>query len=363
MSLIHVEHLRKEFPDATPLEDVSFDVNEGDVIAIIGPSGTGKSTLLRCLNLLEQPTTGKIVVDGEEITDPHCDVPHVRQKMGMVFQSFNLFDNLTVLGNVCAAPMKLLKMPAEEARTQGLELLGRVGIADKAESFPDELSGGQKQRVAIARAITMKPKILLLDEPTSALDPTMIAEVLGVIRKLAQEGMTMMIVTHEMRFARTVSNRVFYMDQGGIYEDGTPEQIFVHPTRERTRAFIRRLKTLRLSIEPSNPDFADISARIERFGSDADLSARTQRYLMLAFEELVFECILPGLRKREQNVPLDVCIEHAEDDDSLSMRVSWQGERFDPLAEGDDFSLSIIKTVTQDAHYQHEEGNEVTLTI
>ncbi|MBQ9005174.1 MAG: amino acid ABC transporter ATP-binding protein [Atopobiaceae bacterium] len=359
MSLIHVEHLRKEFSDATPLEDVSFDINEGDVIAVIGPSGTGKSTLLRCMNLLDQPTAGTIVVDGEEITDPRCDVPRVRQKMGMVFQSFNLFDNLTVLGNVCAAPMKLLKMPTDEAHRQGLELLGRVGIADKADSFSDELSGGQKQRVAIARAIAMRPKILLLDEPTSALDPTMIAEVLAVIRSLALEGMTMMIVTHEMRFARTVSNRVFYMDQGGIYEEGTPEQIFERPERERTRAFIRRLKTLRISIDPASQNFPAISTRIERFGSDAALSSHAQRNLMLAFEELVFQCLMPGLRKRGSNEAIEVAIEHAEEDNSMSMRVTWPGESFNPLEEGDDFSLSIIKRVTQEACYAYDDVNTV----
>ncbi len=177
MSLVVIEHLRKEFPNVTPLEDVSAEIHKGDVISVIGPSGTGKSTFLRCLNLLEKPTSGKITVDGEVITDPRCNIPRVRQKMGMVFQSFNLFQNLTVLGNIMAGPVDLLKTPRAQARQDALALLDRVGLADKASCFPEELSGGQKQRVAIARAIAMKPQILMFDEPTSALDPTMVREV------------------------------------------------------------------------------------------------------------------------------------------------------------------------------------------
>lgn len=363
MSLIEVKHLRKEFPDATPLEDVSFEVNSGDVISVIGPSGTGKSTLLRCLNLLEEPTSGTIVVDGDEITNPKCDVARIRQKMGMVFQSFNLFDNLNVLDNVCAAPIKLLHLPVQDAHKRGMDLLTRVGLADKAQSFADELSGGQQQRVAIARAVAMRPKILLLDEPTSALDPTMIAEVLSVIRDLAREGMTMMIVTHEMRFARTVSNRVFYMDEGGIYEQGSPEQIFDHPTREKTRRFIKRLKTLELTIDTASSDYLKAISQIERFSSDAALSPRTLRNVTLALEELVFQCIVPAVRMQGVDQLVEVLVEHAEDDDSLTMRIVWGGAPYDPLTEGDELSISIVNRVVRQAEYRHEGANDVSCLL
>ncbi|MBR1663705.1 MAG: amino acid ABC transporter ATP-binding protein [Ruminococcus sp.] len=236
--LIRVEHLKKQYPNVTPIEDITTDINKGDVISIIGPSGTGKSTFLRCLNLLETPTSGTITVSGTVITDKKCDVSKVRQKMGMVFQSFNLFSNLSIIENIMAAPVKLLGLSRQDAYNEGMTLLKRVGLEEKALNLPEELSGGQKQRVAIARAIAMKPDIMLFDEPTSALDPTMIGEVLAVIKALADEGMTMMIVTHELQFAKAVSNRVFYMDDGGIYEEGTPEKIFETPLREKTRRFV-----------------------------------------------------------------------------------------------------------------------------
>lgn len=238
--MIKVEHLRKSFGGVPVLKDVNAEIEKGEVISIIGPSGTGKSTFLRCLNRLESPDGGTITVDGVEITDPRCDIAAVRRKLGMVFQNFNLFGNLNVLENVMAAQCDILGTPKDAAREKALELLSRVGLADKASALPDELSGGQKQRVAIARALAMDPEILLFDEPTSALDPTMVGEVLEVIRALAKTGMTMLVVTHEMRFARNVSTRVFYMDEGSIYEDGSPADVFERPARAKTRAFVSR---------------------------------------------------------------------------------------------------------------------------
>jgi polar amino acid transport system substrate-binding protein len=251
--LLHITHMKKSYGSLDVLHDITTEVHRGEVISIIGPSGTGKSTFLRCLNLLEQPTGGSIVVDGEDILARGYPVNRLRQKMGMVFQSFNLFEHKTVLENVIFAPCQLRHQPEEEAREEGLALLRKVGLAEKADVYPSSLSGGQKQRVAIARALAMKPDVILFDEPTSALDPTMVGEVLSVIRQLAKEGMTMLIVTHEMKFARDVSTRIFFMYDGYIHEDGSPEQIFEAPVHSATKAFIQRIR--KEVFEIGGPDF------------------------------------------------------------------------------------------------------------
>jgi len=239
--MITVSHLRKSYNGVPVLRDVCAEISKGEVISIIGPSGTGKSTFLRCLNRLESPDGGTIVVGGTDVTRTDTDIAAVRRRMGMVFQNFNLFGNHTVVGNVMAAQCDLLGRSPAEAYRKAMELLERVGLAAKAKALPDELSGGQKQRVAIARALAVDPEILLFDEPTSALDPTMVGEVLSVIRELAGSGMTMLIVTHEMGFARDVSTRVFYMDGGVIYEQGTPEEIFNRPKGPKTVEFVGRV--------------------------------------------------------------------------------------------------------------------------
>ena len=359
MSMIKIEHLRKEYPNVTPLEDVSAEINKGDVISVIGPSGTGKSTLLRCLNRLEEPTSGTVTVDGEIITAPGCDISKVRQKMGMVFQSFNLFANLNIIDNVTAAPISLMKTPKEQAYKEGMELLRRVGLAEKAQSFPDELSGGQKQRVAIARAIAMKPEILLFDEPTSALDPTMVGEVLSVIRALAKEGMTMMIVTHEMKFARDVSTRVFYMDEGGIYEEGTPEEIFDHPKRDRTRVFIKRLKQLELEFSSPDADFVSFMSQIEEFGRRSLISPKIIRNMQLCFEELVVQNIIPSAG--EESLPASVIAEYSEADGSTTMTISYGGRKFDPFTEGDELSAMMIKRLAENTAHHYDGRNTVTV--
>ena len=363
MSLITIEHLRKEYQGVTPLEDVNASINKGDVIAIIGPSGTGKSTLLRCLNQLEMPTAGTVTVNGQVITDPSCDITLVRREMGMVFQSFNLFQNLNIIDNVCVAPIQLLKMDREEAHAKGLALLERVGLADKAQSFPEELSGGQQQRVAIARAVAMDPQILLLDEPTSALDPTMVGEVLSVIRGLANEGMTMMIVTHEMHFARNVSNRVFYMDEGGIYEEGTPEQIFERPQREKTRAFIQRLKTLDLLVEDIHGDYVSMLSKLGKYGANVLIPAGIQHRMMLACEELVIQTILPAARRGDTALPLTVHIEYSEAQGSVQMSFAWEGKSFDPLTAGEELSMVLVSNMASSAEYRYTDRNELEVTI
>ena len=262
---VKLVHLRKSYGSLEVLRDITVDIHRGEVISIIGPSGTGKSTLLRCLNLLEQPTGGSIVVDGEDILAKGYPVNRLRQKMGMVFQSFNLFEHKTVLENVIFAPCQLRRMPEEEARREGLALLRKVGLAEKADVYPSSLSGGQKQRVAIARALAMKPDVILFDEPTSALDPTMVGEVLSVIRQLAKEGMTMLIVTHEMKFAHDVSTRIFFMYDGYIHEDGSPRQIFESPVHSATKAFIQRIRKKVFEIGGPDFDFLGMHSAVSAF--------------------------------------------------------------------------------------------------
>ena len=239
--MIKVKNLHKKFDELEVLKGIDEHIRPGEVVVVIGPSGSGKSTFLRCLNQLETATEGEIYVDDELITDPKCDVNKVRQKMGMVFQQFNLFPHLTILENITLAPVMLKKMTKEQAKEKAMELLKRVGLEEKAEAYPVQLSGGQKQRVAIARALAMNPEIMLFDEPTSALDPEMVGEVLDVMKDLAESGMTMVIVTHEMGFAREVASRVIFMDQGIIMENGTPEEVFTNPKNERTKLFLSKV--------------------------------------------------------------------------------------------------------------------------
>ena len=239
--IIEVKDLKKSFGTLQVLKGINTEVQKGEVVVVIGPSGSGKSTFLRCLNLLETPTAGSIYVDGAEITDPKCDINLHRQKMGMVFQHFNLFNNMTILRNMMLAPMTLLKKSKEDAEAQALALLRRVGLEDKANAYPSQLSGGQKQRIAIVRALCMDPEVMLFDEPTSALDPEMVGEVLDVMKELAQDGMTMVVVTHEMGFAREVGSRVLFMDEGVIMEENEPHEFFANPKCERLQSFLAKV--------------------------------------------------------------------------------------------------------------------------
>lgn len=239
--MIDVKNLHKYFGSLEVLKGIDCHIDKGECVCVIGPSGSGKSTFLRCLNLLETPTKGDIVIDDMNLTEKDFDVDAMRKRVGMVFQHFNLFPHLTILENVTLAPIRHKMMTEEQAKEKAMELLNRVGVGDKADNYPAQLSGGQKQRVAIARSLALSPEVMLFDEPTSALDPEMVGEVLEVMKQLAQEGMTMVVVTHEMGFAREVANRVFFMDGGGILEEGTPEQIFDHPQEERTKAFLSKV--------------------------------------------------------------------------------------------------------------------------
>ncbi|GIH69027.1 amino acid ABC transporter ATP-binding protein [Sphaerimonospora thailandensis] len=241
MSTVEIKDLHKSFGSLEVLKGIDFTVETGQVVCVIGPSGSGKSTLLRCVNLLEQPTSGRVVVEGIELTDPDVDIDAARRRLGMVFQQFNLFPHLTVVRNIMIAQERVLKRKRAEAERIARENLEKVGLLEKADAYPAQLSGGQQQRVAIARALAMNPTLMLFDEPTSALDPELVGDVLGVMRQLAEDGMTMLVVTHEMAFAREVADRVVFMDQGVIVEDGPPQQVIGDPQHERTREFLRRV--------------------------------------------------------------------------------------------------------------------------
>lgn len=356
--MITVSHLQKTYSDHdkpfTVLRDVNCTIEKGEVISIIGPSGTGKSTFLRCLNRLETPSSGSILVDGVELVDKKANLPEIRKKMGMVFQSFNLFTHMSVLENVVVGPVKLLGMPRDKAIEQAFELLRMVGMAEKAQAMPSELSGGQKQRVAIARCLSMKPEIILFDEPTSALDPTMVSEVLAVIKQLAKQGMTMAIVTHEMRFAKDVSTRVFFMYDGIIYEEGTPQQIFDNPQKPATKAFINRLRLLSFDVVSKDFDLYGMNAEIERFcykyGIDFAYVSRVQ----LILEEMLAN-ILPFTG------PIRIKVEFSEKSGNLSMEFSQencQSAIFE--REGvDEISAMLVKGLCASVNERTESGSSI----
>lgn len=363
--MISIKHLRKEYPNATPLIDVNAEIKNGEIISVIGPSGTGKSTLLRCINRLETPTSGEIWIDGINMNDPKTDLAKMRRKMGMVFQSFNLFSHKMIIENVMMAPMDLLGMSKQEAYTEGLRLLNLVGMKEKALNYPDELSGGQKQRVAIARAMAMKPEIMLFDEPTSALDPTMVSEVLSVIRALAEGGMTMMIVTHEMRFAREISSRIFYMDQGEIYEDGTPSQIFDAPQRERTRAFILRILNWEYEIHSRDFDFYEMNTEIGMFCIRQLLSPQQVFMIQLVIEELVMNVLLPSYESSEKP-DIKLTLACTESGTEIILIVKANGTDKSPLSvlktESSDLSIKLLTKYISQAKIS-DDGRRAELKL
>ena len=346
--MIQVSHLKKTYSNGLQvLRDVNATIGRGEVISIIGPSGTGKSTFLRCLNLLESPSGGSIIVDGQDLLSKKTDVAKIRQKMGMVFQSFNLFNHLSIMDNLCIGPVKLLGKSRKEAEERAMELLSMVGLAEKANAMPSQLSGGQKQRIAIARCLSMNPEIILFDEPTSALDPTMVSEVLGVIRTLAKQGMTMVIVTHEMRFARDVSTRIFYMDQGVVYEEGTPEQIFEHPREERTRVFINRIRDYHYIIRSPRYDLYELQAGMMQFCAKYFLPQLVQFNVQLLTEEVLQ--IIP-LDKGE----IDLALKYSEKTGGVSLELLMPAGITSVLKDKnfslDDLSMTIVRGLCENIH-------------
>ncbi len=358
--MIEIKGLSKDYGQLQVLKDINTEIKKGEVISIIGPSGCGKSTFLRCINLLEKPTAGEIYIEGQNILDKNADVAKLRQKMGMVFQSFNLFSHLMIIENLMLGPVNLLKIPRQQAYEEGLAYLEMVGLRSKALAFPDELSGGQKQRAAIARTLAMKPEVVLFDEPTSALDPTMVSEVLGVIRKLASTGMTMMIVTHEMKFARDVSSRVFYMDEQGIYEDGAPAEIFDHPQKPKTRAFIRKISAFEYTAAGSGFDLYELNAKIESFLKKQMFSDRQIMNVQLVCEELVLAILLRAFPRAS----VTLLVEYSDLSGEIAIQASFSGDAYD-LEQGDEneLSLAIIHNYAKSLDVSHEAGRNTVKVI
>lgn len=343
--MISVRHLHKSFVNAdgsvTPvLKDVNCDIPDGEVISIIGPSGTGKSTFLRTLNMLETPDSGEILVDGENIMAKGYPLHLLRRKMGMVFQNFNLFDDLNVLDNITYSPRVLLKKSREEAEVEAIELLRKVGMAGKAGAMPDSLSGGQKQRVAIARALAMNPEVILVDEPTSALDQAMTGEVLSVLRQLAGEKRTMLIVTHELKFARDVSSRILFMNEGIIYEDGTPDQIFLSPVHSATKAFIQNIRKLLFVIDSSDFDYLDMHSKIAAFCSKYNAPAKPESIIWVS--ETMINGPLASCR------PLTVRLNHLGIEDKVTLDFMIEGLDRSPLGDEDNAILDYIRKQCED---------------
>lgn len=360
--MIKVKHLSKKFGNLVVLQDINVEIKKGEVISVIGPSGTGKSTFLRCLNLLDRPSGGSIHIDNVDILDKKTNIHKIRQKMNMVFQSFNLFAHLSVTENLTIAPIKLLGMNKEDAVRKAMKILRLVGLIEKADNFPDELSGGQKQRVAIARCLAMDPEIILFDEPTSSLDPTMVSEVLSVIRRLARNGMTMVIVTHEMDFARDVSNRVLYMDEGLIYEEGTPQQIFENPQKEKTRAFINRIRSFNYHINSSDYDLYELNAEIKTFCEKHVLPVKTTNNLLMLVEEMLQICkpFLSG------NL-LEIKIAYSERNEMVELVFESTGEAVNLIDKNlltDELRLKTINGLTEKIDYQRlNDKNKLTLCL
>lgn len=355
--MISIKNLKKSYGDNLVFENVSAEINRGDVIVIIGPSGCGKSTLIRCLNLLEQPDSGEIIIDGVDITKKNADIDRVRQKMGMVYQSFNLFSHKTILENVILAPVNIFKIPKKQAIAEAFKYLKMVGIANRADYMPDQLSGGQKQRAAIARCLAMRPEIILFDEPTSALDPTMVDEVLSVIRKLTKSGMTCVIVTHEMNFAKNIASMVFYMDEKGIYEKGTPEVIFNNPRREKTRAFINKLKVLEYASQIIDIDIYEFVRKLTDYCQKYDLTKQERDNINLVIEELIVY-ITAGARQTDR-IAITVRYNENTGEKEIYLRYTAPDGNIIENESFDEISRRLIKGFTNEISYTRDDNVNV----
>lgn len=363
MGILEIKGLSKAFGDLQVLNQVDLDVKDGETIAIIGGSGCGKSVFLRCLNLLEVPDNGTITIGGDEITAKGANVDNIRRQMGMVFQKFHLFSHYNVLDNLCLAPTQLLGMKRSEAENKAMALLTQVGLASKAKVFPSVLSGGQQQRIAICRALMMEPKVLLLDEPTSALDPTMVGEVLAVIRMLAKQGLTMLIVTHEMKFAREVADRVLFFADHGIYEQGTPEEIFDSPKKEKTISFIHKHTFFSYEItRRSEFDLMMLHGGISNFSEKYGIDGQRSYQLQLFSEELIYEFFRGSFDDGEE-VDLSLDVTYIQTKDRIVLDIVSGGAAYDPIeAEANDdeemehMGITLLKKRASNISYVFEDG-------
>ena len=370
MRVIEVKGLCKTFGNLEVLRDVNFSVEKGERVVIIGGSGCGKSVFLRCIELLEIPDAGQIFIDGQEITAPNCDIEKIRQNMGMVYQKFNLFTHMNVLENLCIAPIKLLGMSRIEVEKKALELLAQVGLSAKAKSFPEFLSGGQQQRIAICRSLMMNPKVILFDEPTSALDPTMVSEVLAVIRMLAKKNLTMIIVTHEMNFAREVADRILFFADGGIYEEGTPTEIFENPKREKTVAFIHRQKNFHYEIFSRDFDLIEMQGKIENFAEKYGLAKNYFQKLQLCCEEIIYT-MMSGCYKQDDKIFISVDIIYTGTSGTSQINLICAGENYNPFDLDDtdenfdaNISVNILKKNSKKFSHIYENGlNKIKLDL
>ena len=359
--MIEIKHLRKEYENITPIEDLSVTINDGDVISIIGPSGTGKSTLLRMINMLEEPTSGQIIIDGKDITEPGFPLNTIRGKIVMVFQSFNLFNNMTILENVCIGQVKLKGIDPKIAYERSMQLLEDVGLGGFAFSYPSQLSGGQKQRAAIARSIAMDPEVILFDEPTSALDPTMTGEIELIIKHLAStKGFTMLLVTHDMSFAESVANRVLYLDEGGIYEDGTPDQIFHHQKREKTKAFVKQYKSFNGVIDKQNNDFMNLYSELSKFTYKAEMSPELDHHIKAIFEELCFQIVGNNIQNESAKITFNISYSSLEKIGEFVL--TYNDNNVDLQSEENSISWNIIKHYADDVDIK-KNNDETTITI
>jgi len=355
--MISIKNLSKSFGKNLILKDINVEIGNGEVVAVIGPSGCGKSTLIRCINLLEQPDSGQIIIGGEEITRKGVDINAVRCKLGMVYQQFNLFSHKTVLENVIMSPVHVLKMPLEKAVQEAMEYLEIVGIANRADFLPDQLSGGQKQRVAIARCLAMHPEAILFDEPTSALDPTMVDEVLSVIRKLVKSGLTCIIVTHEMNFAKKIATRVLYMDDKTIYESGTPSEIFDHPQKEKTKIFINKLKVMTFESLVSQIDMYDIARLVTEYCFKYDMTKRETNIINLICEEYVSNLI----KRPVAGEKMSVTVRYNEQNSTkeIAFRDTYPAGNFFESPDFDPISAKLIAGFTKSVEYQRTGDQNV----
>ena len=355
--MLKLIHIKKSFGDITPLKDVNATINKGDVITIIGPSGTGKSTLIRCINRLDDATSGEIIFHEKNIYDENYNIIDVRKKIGMIFQSYTLFNNLNVIENLTVAPINIYKINKGEAYEKARELLKRFSLIDKENNYPHELSGGQKQRVAILRAIMVEPEILLFDEPTSALDPTMVDEVINIINDLNKKGLTMLIVTHDLNFARKVSKRVFYMDEGTVYEEGTPEEIFDNPKKEKTKNFINKINSFNKTIDKTSFNLLLFISEFVKYLNNKNVNIKTVNLLSVLIEEITLNEIFSNM-KNDGKINVQIYVNN----DDIKIIYSELKEFDYGLTNTNDLSKKIIDNEIKEKKVE-KENNKIIYEV